>query len=185
MPAGSPVRLGPPPFGRRARGFTYLGVLFLVALMGLGLSGVLQLWSIANQRAHERELLWVGSQYARALQSYYLQSPGTRQYPKTLDELVDDNRFPTPRHHLRKLYADPVTRSTDWGLIKSPDGRIAGVHSLSTAEPWKKAEFARPWDDFKDRGSYAEWRFVANVGLLSENKPAAGVAAPAKAAAKR
>lgn len=181
MPAGKPARLGRHPPARRARGFTYLGVLFLVALMGLGLSGVLQLWSIANQRAHERELLWVGDQYARALQSYYLQSPGTRTYPKSLDDLVVDNRFPTPRRHLRKLYADPVTRSTDWGLIKAPDGGIAGVHSLSTAEPWKKAEFARRWEDFKDRGAYAEWRFVANVGLLGENKPAAGVAASAKA----
>lgn len=178
MPAGSPARLRRHSPGRHARGFTYLGVMFLVALMGLGLSGLMQLWSIANQRAHERELLWVGSQYARALQSYYLQSPGTRQYPKTLDELVVDDRFPTPRRHLRKLYADPVTRSTDWGLIKSPDGRIAGVHSLSTAEPWKKAEFARPWDDFKDRNSYADWRFVANVGLLAENKQATGTATP-------
>lgn len=179
MPAGKPSpRPGRPP-ARHARGFTYLGVLFLVALMGLGLSGVLQLWSIANQRAHERELLWIGEQYARALQAYYLQSPGPRQYPRTLDELVEDNRFPTPRRHLRKRYADPVTRSAEWGLIKTPDGRISGVHSLSTAEPWKKAEFARRWEDFKDRQSYAEWRFVANVGLLGENKPATGVAAAA------
>jgi type II secretory pathway pseudopilin PulG len=185
MTAGNPARLGRHSAGRRARGFTYLGVLFLVALMGLGLSGVLQLWSVANQRAHERELLWVGDQYARALQSYYVQSPGPRQYPQRLDDLLEDRRFPMPRRHLRKLYADPVTRSTDWGLIKSPDGRIAGVHSQSTAEPWKKAEFPLRWKDFADRGSYAEWRFVANVGLLGDNKPAAGVAAPAAPKAER
>ena len=159
----------------RHRGFTYLGVLFLVALMSLGFAGVLQTWSLANQRARERDLLWVGNQYARALQSYYVQSPTARQYPLTLDELIEDRRFPMPRRHLRRLYADPVTRSNDWALIKTPDGRIAGVHSQSAAEPWKKADFPRRWEDFKDRKTYAEWRFVANTGVLGENRPAAGV----------
>lgn len=171
MKAGNPHRTG----RRAAGGFTYFGVLFLVMLMGLGLSGALELWSTASRRAHERELLWVGNQYARALQSYYRESPGTKQFPQSLDQLIEDRRFPNTRRHLRKLYADPITQSTEWGLVMSPDGRIAGVHSLSEAEPMKKAEFPRRWEDFRAREKYSEWRFVADVGLLGKAAPAKGV----------
>lgn len=160
---------------RAAGGFTYLGAMFLVVLMGLALTGALELWSTGSQRQRERELLWVGNQYARALQSYYLQSPGAKQFPQTLDQLLEDRRFPTTRHHLRKLYPDPITHSTDWGLVMSPDGRIAGVYSQSEAEPRKKAEFPRRWEDFRAREKYSEWRFVADVGLLGKVAPAKGV----------
>jgi type II secretory pathway pseudopilin PulG len=162
---------------RRSGGFTYLGVLFLVMLMGLGLSGTLQAWSTANQRGKERDLLWVGEQYARAIRAYYQQSPGLRQYPQKLEDLLEDKRFPTTRHHLRRLYPDPITGSLEWGLIKTMDGRIAGVHSTSEAEPWKKDNFPLRWKDFTDKTQYAEWRFVADVGLLGEATPAAGTTA--------
>ncbi|MBI2276142.1 MAG: type II secretion system protein [Dechloromonas sp.] len=169
----------------RHRGFTYLGVLFLVTLMGLGLAGSFQAWSTAAQRARERELLWIGTQYARAIQAYYLQSPGTRQYPLKLEELVEDKRFPATRHHLRKRYPDPLTRSDDWGLIKTQDSRIAGIYSKAEGEPWKKAKFPLRWEDFTDKTKYSEWRFVADVGLLGEARPAAGVANPAQQAPNR
>jgi type II secretory pathway pseudopilin PulG len=171
MRAGSTAR-------RRERGFTYLGALFLVMLLGLGLAGSFQVWSLSNQRAREQELLWIGTQYARALQSYYLHSPGSRQYPLRLEDLLEDKRFPTPRRHLRRLYPDPVTRGSEWGLIKTADGRIAGVHSLSEATPWKQANFPLRWADFADKTKYSEWRFVANAGLLGDIRPAAGVADP-------
>ena len=183
MQAGSPcgrVPCCPPPGG-----FTYLGVLFLVMLMGLGLSGVLQTWTIAKQRSNERDLLWVGDQYARALKSYYVESPGSRQYPARLEELLEDNRFPTPRRHLRRLYPDPVTQSTEWGLIKTPNGRIAGIHSQSEAEPWKRSEFPLRWEDFNDKRKYSEWRFVANVGQLGELRPTAGAGQGQGAAERR
>lgn len=171
MPTGK--RRRPPP-GRGGNGFTYLGVLFLVMLMGLGLAGSLQAWSVSKQRERERDLLWIGDQYARALKAYYTQSPGPRQYPQRLDELLEDKRFPAPRRHLRRLYADPITNTSDWGLIKTPDGRISGVHSLSEAEPRKQSQFPLRWEDFNNKTKYSDWRFVANVGLLGEQRPAAG-----------
>jgi type II secretory pathway pseudopilin PulG len=152
---------GKPPPARGEGGFSYLGALFLVAILGLGLAGASQSWSIASQRARERELLWVGSQYARALKSYYEQSPGLRQYPKRLEDLLEDGRFPVPRRHLRRLYPDPVTRSADWGLVKTGDGRIAGVHSRSEQEPWKRANFPRGWESFSGASKYSDWKFVA------------------------
>ncbi|HMA10220.1 MAG TPA: type II secretion system protein [Ramlibacter sp.] len=169
---------------RRECGFTYLGVLFLMVLMGLGLAGTAQLWSIASRRAHERELLWIGNQYARALKSYYEQSPGTRQYPLRLEDLLVDSRFPVPRHHLRQLYVDPVTRD-GWGVILNPDGRIGGVHSLSDEAPLKQDGFPLKWDGFKGTARYSDWRFLVDARLVDATKQPAvtGGAAPTPAAA--
>ncbi|UCO97544.1 type II secretion system protein [Metapseudomonas lalkuanensis] len=155
------------------QGFTYLGVLLLVMLMGMALAGAGQLWSTASQRARERDLLWVGSQYAQALRSYYRASNGVSQYPAALEDLLEDNRFPQAMRHLRRLYPDPVTGSLDWGLIHSFDGRIAGVYSQSRQRPLKQAHFPAQWVEFEGMGSYAEWRFVAEKAFM-EGTPKGG-----------
>ena len=173
----------PPACPRRNQGFTYLGALFLVMLLGLMLAAAFQTWSLANQRARERELLWIGTQYARALQAYYVQSPGKRQYPLKLEELIEDKRFPAPRRHLRRLYPDPVTRSDEWGIIKTPDNRIAGIYSKSEAEPWKKARFPLRWEDFTDKKKYSEWRFVADAAVAGDARPGTGATDPLAAPA--
>ncbi|BAU76669.1 type II secretion system protein [Metapseudomonas furukawaii] len=148
------------------RGFTYLGVLFLVMLMGMALAGAGQLWSTTSQRARERDLLWVGNQYAQALRSYYRASPGVAQYPASLEDLLEDNRFPSPRQHLRRLYPDPITGRTDWGLVRAFDGRIAGVYSPSRQAPLKQARFPAEWVEFEGLRSYADWRFVAEKAFM-------------------
>ncbi len=55
------------------RGFTYLVVLFAVALIGLALAGTATVWTTAAKRMREQELLWVGGQFRLAIQRYYLQ----------------------------------------------------------------------------------------------------------------
>ncbi|MEH6483178.1 MAG: type II secretion system protein [Pseudomonas sp.] len=162
-------------FGRREQGFSYFAVLFLIVLMGTALAGAGQLWSTTSQRLREQDLLWVGSQYAQALRHYYQVSPGVAQYPQTLDELIEDPRFPSRQRHLRKLYADPITGSNDWGLIQSFDGRIAGVYSRSEQAPMKQAQFPAQWVDFEGMKHYSDWQFVADKSFmqgLSQNTPA-------------
>ncbi|WP_198349364.1 MULTISPECIES: type II secretion system protein [Ramlibacter] len=144
----------------RERGFTYLGVLFIVGVIGLGLAGTGATWTIAARRAHERQLLWTGKQYARAIQAYWQQSPGIRQYPSRLDDLVADDRFPVQRHHLRELYRDPVS-GEPFAPVLSPEGRIAGVHSPSDATPLKQDGFSPPWQAFKGMTRYSDWLFIA------------------------
>ena len=158
---------GRPGTAGRQRGFTYFGVLFLVLLVGLSLGLAGQLWSSQSLRARERELLWVGNQYAQALRSYYRSSPGLAQYPQRLDELLLDPRFPGVRRHLRRLYADPLTGGNEWGLIHAFDGRIAGVYSLSTRRPLKQANFPAQWVEFDGMASYADWRFVAEKAFMT------------------
>lgn len=151
---------------RQARGFTYFGVLFLVMLMGMALAGTGTLWSTVLQRERERELLWVGTQYAQALRSYYRSSPGQAQYPLELHELLEDPRFPNVRRHLRRLYADPMTHGDEWGLVRSFEGRIVGVYSLASGQPLKQAHFPAQWAEFEGMGSYADWRFTAEKAFM-------------------
>ncbi|MCQ4347435.1 type II secretion system GspH family protein [Pseudomonas stutzeri] len=170
---------------RRQGGYTYLGVLFLVALLGTALAGTGQLWSLASQRAKERELLWVGNQYARALRSYYRSSVGVAQYPEHLEDLLEDQRLPTLRRHLRRLYPDPITGSLDWGLLRSVDGRITGVYSRSERQPLKVAGFPPPWTEFAGATRYSAWQFVAEPAFFDSRSNRSGAAAAPPAAPAR
>ena len=159
------------PFGEG--GFTYLGVLFLIMLMGMGLASAGELWSTASRRDRERQLLWVGTQYAQALRSYYRSSPGLAQYPKNLEDLLQDERFPNPKHHIRQLYPDPISGG-EWILMRGFDGRITGLNSASTEKPLKQADFPAQWSDFTGMASYRDWQFVAEKSFLD------GTSGPAK-----
>jgi type II secretory pathway pseudopilin PulG len=144
-----------------ARGFTFIGVLFLVALMGTALVAVAQVWHTQVQRDREVELLFVGSQFRRAISLYYERAPGgARTYPKQLEDLLKDPRYPNVERHLRKLYVDPMTGKAEWGLMKAPDGSILGVYSLSEETPIKIAGFTGPDAAFADSVSYREWKFA-------------------------
>ena len=146
IPSGKPSGEG---------GFTYLGVLFLIMVMGMGLASAGQLWSTAARRNSERQLLWVGTQYAQALRSYYRASPGLAQYPKALEDLLQDERFPNAKHHIRQLYPDPIGGG-EWTLQRGFDGRITGVSSPSTDKPLKQADFPSQWSDFSAMDSYKD-----------------------------
>lgn len=138
--------------GSRQAGFTYLVALLLVAATGAGLVGASSLWSQARQREKEAELMWIGEQYKQAIALYYLRSPGAiKRYPQKLEDLLDDRRHLTTARYLRRIYADPITGTTEWGLVKAPGGGIMGVHSLSSAQPIRQLEGAQ---------SYAQWQFV-------------------------
>lgn len=154
------------------RGFTYLGLLFAVALAGVALAAMGVVWSTERQRQREQELLFVGQQFREAIASYYERSPGmVKRYPAKLEDLLKDSRFLTVRRHLRQIYADPMTGQRDWGLIAAPEGGIMGVHSLSTTASIKRAGFPAEVADLEGKASYAEWRFIYRPVLAL--KPAA------------
>jgi type II secretory pathway pseudopilin PulG len=115
------------------RGYSYLAVLFLVALTAAGLAALGQAWSTAAQRERERELLFRGGEIARAIAAYAKTTPPPEQYPKSLDDLVADNRSPRPRRHLRRVYEDPFTGKADWELVAEPGqpGAFSAVRSRS------------------------------------------------------
>lgn len=144
----------------RQAGFTLMGVLFLVAVLGVGLAALGTVWTSASQREKEAELLFIGGQYRRAIQSYYLATPGAdKRYPPNLADLTEDHRFPNVVRHLRKLYPDPITGSPEWGVVRR-EGGIAGVYSLSKAEPHKRANFSKDNAAFENAARYADWIFT-------------------------
>lgn len=160
----SPIVTGRPAVRGREAGFTLLGLLFLVAGLGVGLAALGTVWHTVVQREREQELLFVGNQYRRAIEQYWRQSPGgVRQLPKTLEELLADPRFPTTVRHLRRLYRDPMTGKPEWGLITEPDGGISGVYSLGEGEPLKRSGFAPDDQRFMDASSYQAWAFRFDV----------------------
>ena len=156
-------------------GFTYLGVLFAVAIMASGLALMGEMWATSLQREKEAELLHIGNAYRRAIMLYYEGSPGgARRYPRELANLVKDERFPGTRRYLRRVYVDPMTGTTEWGLMKGPDGGIMGVFSLSKGEPLKRTNFALTDAGLPAGGTYADWKFayVAAPIVAPPPKPA-------------
>jgi type II secretory pathway pseudopilin PulG len=146
--------------GRNA-GFTYLGVLFFVATVGIVLAATGVIWSTANQRARERELLFVGNEFRKAIAAYYERTPGTvKRYPANFNDLLKDNRQLATVRHLRKVYADPITAKAEWGIVKAPDNGIMGIYSLSTKTPLKQSNFPLRDASFETAKQYKQWRFV-------------------------
>lgn len=142
----------------RARGFAYLTVLFIVAIMAGGLAVIGQVWHTAAVREREADLLQVGNEYRKAVERYYLAGP--RQYPRNLSDLVKDPRVPGTVRHLRRLYPDPITGNAEWGLVKAADGGIAGVYSLSDEAPLKIGGFAVRDATFEGKTKYSDWQFA-------------------------
>jgi type II secretory pathway pseudopilin PulG len=142
----------------KQRGFTFIGLLVVVVIMGLMLTVVARVWSTTERRERETQLLFVGHEFRMAIASYYASG---HRYPSSLEDLLKDERFPVPKRHLRRLYVDPITGQADWTLVPTPDGQgIMGVASSSGATPLKRAGFDLIDESFKDADCYCAWQFV-------------------------
>lgn len=172
-------------------GFAYLWVLAVVALMGLGLTLGVDIYTTSVTRDKEAELLAIGRQFRIAIGRYYetqgggAQAPGGlpvaslgnagpinpaqvaggRAYPASLDDLLKDNRSPGLKRHLRKIFIDPITGSTEWGLVRV-GGRIVGVHSTSARMPIKQDRFEADDMTFRGKEKYSDWVFTYPADLL-------------------
>ncbi len=154
--------------------------MMLIVLIGMGLAAAGTLWSTDVKRAREAELLFIGSQYRQAIRSYYELEPNQPRLPQSMDDLLEDPRAPSVVRHLRRAYRDPFTGEA-FELIRSPDNQgITGVHSQSSAHPFKVSGFTAENEAFADAGTYADWRFVftpptptpPNVATPGQTQPA-------------
>ena len=81
----------PPNKAAHSRGFTYLGVMFVVALLTLTAALASPVWSTVQKRENERELLFVGRQFQAAIERYARHAGGSAPtYPSRLDDLLRD-----------------------------------------------------------------------------------------------
>lgn len=102
---------------RSEDGFVLLAVLFLVALILIGLAVAAPRVAQDIQRDREAELYHRGLQYSRAIRLYYRR---TGNYPTDLAQLENTNNI----RFLRKRYVDPITsqpfRIIHQGEAKAP-----------------------------------------------------------------
>lgn len=142
-------------------GFTYLGVLIVIAVIGAIAAHTLSVGAAMQRRVAEEELLFIGLQFQTAFKTYYEATPaGKSPYPNRLSDLLRDPRYPIPRRHLRKIFTDPLTGKADWGTLEAPGGGIMGVHSFSGDRPIKVAEFETALTPLEGKNKYSEWVFM-------------------------
>jgi type II secretory pathway pseudopilin PulG len=158
--AASHIRNGERP--RAAGGFTYVGLVILVAIIGLVAATTVRVGVTLQRAQAERDLLHIGEQFSNALKSYAAATPaGQPRQPATLKELLKDPRFPGTRRHLRKVFVDPMTGKAEWGILYLGESKgILGIYSLSTAQPIKISNFPARFQAFNGKQKISEWVFT-------------------------
>ncbi|MFL6672546.1 MAG: type II secretion system protein [Massilia sp.] len=152
------------PRKRREAGFTYLGLVILLTIVGLVGAATLKVDSLLRRAAAEEELLETGAAFSAALQSYAAATPpGRPTQPPTLQDLLKDPRVPGLRRHLRKIFVDPVTGKGEWGVVyQGEQAGVLAVYSLSGARPLKLANFDARFQNFENKEHISDWKFTAN-----------------------
>jgi type II secretory pathway pseudopilin PulG len=146
------------------RGFTLVGLLVIMLIIGIMTTVVARSWRIAAKADKEQELLWRGRQFRLAIKRYYDSKEvpshvGLNIYPSELKDLLKDPRSPGVHRYLRKIYIDPMTGKDDWVLVFDDKQHIKGVHSLSDGETLKRDNFDLDDSDFRGKARYSEWIF--------------------------
>lgn len=157
-----------------ARGFTYVSLIILVAIIGLVAAATLKTGAVLRRGDAEQQLLDIGAQFSDALQSYANATPpGQPTQPPSLQELLRDPRFPGVRRHLRKIFVDPMTGATQWGIVYlAGDVGVIGVYSLSDARPIKVSNFPPRYKAFDGKEKISEWRFTMTGNAATTAPPA-------------
>ncbi len=150
---------------RLQRGFTYIGLMAILIIIGISLGAAGKYWQNVMLRDKEEELLFRGDQYKQAIERYYNAIPGKPQYPHSIDDLIQDTRTPAGKRYLRRKYKDPFT-GEDFVPLEGvgPSGiYLMGVHSPSDKTPLKQTNFPDAYQDFAGREKYSDWQFIATV----------------------
>lgn len=158
------------------QGFSYVMVMFTVALLGLTLTAAAQQWKSLVQRELEADLLSKGLEIQNAIALYSATMKAGRTIPGEIypAALADLTRKPKPA--LRKVYLDPMGHG-EWELVRHPNGGIMGVRSRSYDKPMKKREFPPDLRHFENLPTYHDWVFqypnvtTASAGVLPGAPP--------------
>jgi type II secretory pathway pseudopilin PulG len=143
------------------RGYTYIGLLILVAVTATLSAGVLRTGAVMQRHVAEEALLEAGSELANALYSYARATPqGQNPRPQRMEDLLHDPRFiKITVRHLRRVPLDPLTGKERWGeLLSESAPGIDAFYSLSDLQT-QRTTFKPKFEDFADKRYYREWLF--------------------------
>jgi type II secretory pathway pseudopilin PulG len=101
-------------------GFVLVAVMFMLAIIVLGLAVAAPRIEQQLQRDRELEATHRGKQYIRAIQLCYRKF---HAYPPNVDALVKTNEV----RFLRKKYTDPISRKDDWAPIHFGQNKVPTV----------------------------------------------------------
>lgn len=104
-------------------GFTLIELVVVMAIIGLLLTIALPQYFHSIERGKSQVQLQNISVIRDAIDKYY---GDNGQYPDTLDELV-------AKRYLRSVPVDPVSGSTAWTVVASPDTTKSGVYDVEPA----------------------------------------------------
>lgn len=162
------------PIGSRTQGgASYLWAVLAIAVMGIYLARIGEVWWLRERSADETELLRRGDAIRAAIEAYEKASSGGDRYPRALKDLLLDPRSPTPRRFLRRAYLDPMT-GDDWETIRGPSGELYGVNSALDLAPIKQDGFPSRYAQFRHQRSYRQWRFEVHPQATASDAPDVG-----------
>jgi type II secretory pathway pseudopilin PulG len=103
-------------------GYILLGIVIALVVLGIFLVAAVPLWQKVMQREREKELIFRGYQYMRAIELYQKKYPGA--FPPNLEALVEEK-------FLRKVYDDPMT-GREFNVLRqlSPELQFGGPQAL-------------------------------------------------------
>ena len=111
-------------------GYILLIVMMMATLLLISLAAALPSIYVEGQREKEKELIFRGEQYARAIILFHEQF---KRYPTSVKELLHTNNL----SFLRKDYPDPMTRSGQWRFIHATASGVI-LDSKILAPPGKQ-----------------------------------------------
>lgn len=155
----------------KEQGFSYVGLLILVGILGAMFAATVTAGAQMQRRAAEEELLFIGKQFHNALKSYYESTPrGASPYPKQLSDLLLDPRTSGSRRYLRQIFVDPLTGKAEWGTVAAPGGGVMGVYSLSQETPIKVSGFDSEFENLANKTRYSDWLFEYSPTMISSSR---------------
>jgi type II secretory pathway pseudopilin PulG len=116
-------------------GFALLFVMLAATVLLIGLTAVLPSIYLEGQREREEELIFRGTQYARAIASFHQKF---QRYPTSLNELT---KLTSGFRFLRKEFTDPMTPNGKWRFIHANaqgvllDSKTQGPSSGGQGQP--------------------------------------------------
>lgn len=143
------------------RGYALIAWLVVIAIISVAAWAFASRWSDQFRQQQEIDLLRIGNDLAGALKTYRLQAVGGgRSHPLELVDLLEDRRAFGTLRHLRRIELDPITRSPQWGIVRSNDGGISGVYSLSADRPLRQLPLVLEHADLPAAKRYSDWVFT-------------------------
>lgn len=110
---------------RRQSGYMLLVVLFMVALVMLGLLAEAPRVAQQTKRDREEEMIHRGVQYSRAIKRFYRKFG---RYPTTIEQLENTNNV----RFLRKQYKDPMVEDGKWKYLHPGDVKLSSAPNVGT-----------------------------------------------------